>query len=41
MNYDILILLTFAPAFFFMHKSMTEKKIDLFKDVSKKKFDTK
>lgn len=41
MNYDILLLLTFIPAFFFMYKSMTEKKIDLFNDVSKKKVDTK
>lgn len=41
MNYDILLLLTFIPAFFFMYKSMTEKKIDLFEDVNKNKFDTK
>lgn len=41
MNYDILLLLTFIPAFFFMYKSMTEKKIDLFEDVSKNKFDKK
>ena len=41
MNYDILLLLTFIPAFFFMCKSMTEKKIDLFEDVSKNKVDTK
>lgn len=40
MNYDILLLLTFIPAFFFMYKSMTEKKIDLFNDVSKEKLDT-
>ena len=41
MNYDILLLLTFIPALFFMYKSMTEKKIDLFSDVSKEKLDTK
>ena len=41
MNYDILLLLTFIPAFFFMYKSMIEKKIDLFEDVSKNKVDTK
>jgi len=36
MNYDILLLLTFAPVFFFAYKSMTEKTLDLFEDVSKK-----
>jgi len=37
MNYDILLLLTFAPVFFFAYKCMTEKTLDLFADVSKKK----
>ena len=37
MNYDALILSTFIPALFFLYKSMTNKEIDLFEDVSKKK----
>lgn len=37
MNFDALLLLTFAPVFFFAYKSMTEKTLDLFADVSKKK----
>ena len=36
MNYDILLLLTFAPVFFVAYKSMTSKSVDLFEDVSKK-----
>ena len=37
MNYDILLLLTFAPVVYIAYKCMTSKEDNLFEDVSEKK----